>query len=92
MEPWRKMHLGNDKGGAAVGIVDGHVEPSAEHVLVVLCVDAGGDQGAVFGVLLSGAQQVGAQLARELDLVLDRPVLLEVPVEEIPGQQPQLSR
>ena len=61
------------------GAVDRHVQADVEEVLVVRTVDAGGDDDAVLGLDTLGHGAVGDH-AGELDLVLDRAVLVQVPV------------
>ena len=70
-------------------VIHGHVQPGAEHVLMMLSVDTRHDQCAVFRVLsgLILAELVGTELPSQLDLILDRAVLLEVPVEQVPASQ-----
>jgi hypothetical protein len=58
---------------------------------MVLGIDSWGHQGSKFGLHLTRAEQVGAELASQLDLVLDRPVLLEIPVEQVPAARPFIS-
>ena len=58
-------------------------------MLVVLRIDARSNQGAELRVCLPRAQLIGAELAGELDLVLNGAVLLEVPVEQIPARKLQ---
>lgn len=73
-----RTHLADDQALAAVRIVHRHVQPRAEQVLVVLRVDARADQRAVARQLaLALAEAVGAQLAREPNLVVDGAVLRE---------------
>lgn len=60
-------------------IIHCHVQPGAEHVLVVLRIYTRQHQSTVLGLCLSRAQHVGRQLASELDLVLDGAVLVKVP-------------
>lgn len=70
--------------GAAGGVVHGHVQAHVEEVLVDLGVEVGRHEHAVVGVgALPLRQPVGAEDARELDLVLDAAVLVEVPEEPV---------
>lgn len=69
-------HLDDGERGAAGGVVDGGVQARAEEVLVVLRVEAGREQRAVLRRrALALAQDVGAQAASQLGLVLDGAVL-----------------
>lgn len=72
-----------DLEDGVVGAVDVRVNSQAEQVLVVVSVDAGVDLGApAFGVL-AGAHGVGVQDTGQLDLELDRAVLVEDPVHAV---------
>ena len=74
----QKPHLGDYKGAASMLTVHSEVQARAEHVLMVLRVDFGRDDGAVLPaahVQLVLAQRIGGQLACELDLVVDGAVL-----------------
>lgn len=68
-------HLADKQALAALGVIHGHVQARAEHVLVVLRVHARPHQRAVPGVGLALAEQVGGQLASQLDLKADGAVL-----------------
>src|ERR1700680_861073 len=79
--PWRRRF--------AVDLFDGvfdsvhhHVEPDVEKVLVVRTIDAWRDQRAVGG-LNARCNGPGRDDASELDLILDGPVLVEVPEEAV---------
>ena len=84
IEPWilssaragPQTHLRNHQPLAALRVIHRQVQPRAEHVLVVLPVHAGPHERAVpRRGALAGAQLVGAQLARQLDLVLNAAIL-----------------
>lgn len=70
-------HLADQQALPSCRVVHRHVQPHAEHVLVVLGVDARQHQRAMRGVqgVLTLACQVCAELTRQLDLVGDGAVL-----------------
>jgi hypothetical protein len=77
-------HLRDDEALAAVLVVDAEVEAGAEKVLVEGGHDVGHDEGAKFWVIsVLGGCQRGGDLTRQLHLVLDGAVLVEIPVEAV---------
>ena len=71
-------HLTDSQVGAPILIINSHVQPDTEEVLVQLSVEPRRHQGAVGGhFVLIRAQHIGAEAPGELHIPLNRPVLEE---------------
>mmetsp|Transcript_15184 Transcript_15184/g.45785 ORF Transcript_15184/g.45785 Transcript_15184/m.45785 type:complete len:488 (-) Transcript_15184:397-1860(-) len=78
------VHLDELEVGAPQGVVHGHVHAHVEEVLVDLGIEVGCHQHAIVGLgAFALRQAVGGQDARQLHLVLDAAVLVEVPEEPV---------
>lgn len=66
-----------------VGTVDVRVDTKTQEVFVIVCVDSGVDFGAPSFGVFAWVHGIGVENAGELDLKLDRAVLMEIPIDAI---------